>query len=503
MYEELKTLIKHSSIYGVAEFLRKGIGFIMIPIYTRFLTPSDYGLLELLDLTLNIMAILLGLGIGSAVIRYYHNFDDIKDKQEVFTTALTFAFILSLMLLGVLELFSTSISDLVSGGRQYSKYFQIIFVCLVIQNVYLVPEDYLVAQKKSVVYSSLSIGVLVSSLSLNILFLIVFKMGVLGILISMLITKALNMLVVSAITVRDTRYSFSPTKLKEIVRFGVPLMPAAMGMFIIHFSDRFFIQKFCSLHDVGIYSLGYKFGMILSILVSAPIFRAWNSQRFEIARTNDAKEVFSKTFTYFSAIVIFAGLGISIFIKEVIFLIATSEYHGAAALVPLIVLSYIFYGVANFFTLGIMVTNRTRYLAYIQCTTAGVNILLNLLLISRYGVMGAALSTALSFLLLSVLTFLGSQKVYPVPFEYGRVSILFLLAGLIFGLSRLIDASLVISLIIKSLLIVAFLLTLIIGGFFSEDEVTRGKALLRGIVSHLSAIRKVTKLPGPADKLWR
>ena len=125
-----------------------------------------------------------------------------------------------------------------------------------------------------------------------------------------------------------------------------------------------------------------------------------------------------------------------------------------------------------------MITNKTKYIAYIQLSAAGVNIILNMCLISWYGVMGAAVSTVLSFFWLSLLTFLVSQKLYPVPFEYGRVSILFLLAALIFGLSRLIEASLVMSLGIKSLLMIAFPLTLIVGRFFNEDEMTRGKALL-------------------------
>jgi len=472
----------------------------MIPIYTRYLTPGDYGLLELLDLTLNVMAMFAGLNMGSAVLRYYNYFDDPKEKLEVFTTSLIFTFILSILALGVLESLSIPISKLVSGDSGYFRYFQITFLCLAIQTIYLIPETYLLACKKSLIYSILSIGTFICGLGLNILFLVFMKMGVLGILFSMLITKALNGLVVSAITLRGVRYSFSWEKLRKIISFSLPLVPAAFGMFIIHFSDRFFIQKFCNLNDVGLYSLGYKFGMILSIVVSVPIFRIWNTQCFETAKSENGKKVISRIFTYFSAVIIFAGLGICMFVDETIHIMAASQYQGASKVVPLVVLSYVLYGITNFFTLGIMISNKTKYIAYIQLPVAGINILLNMYLISRYGVMGAAVSTVLSFSWLCMLTFLISQKLYPVPFEYGRISILFLLAVLILALSRLIEASLLMSLGIKSLLIIAFPLTLIIGRFFYEDEVTKGKALLRGIPSHLRAVRNVTKLPGPADK---
>jgi O-antigen/teichoic acid export membrane protein len=440
------------------------------------------------------MAILVGVGIGSAVIRYYYNFDNTKDKQEVFTTALTFAFILSVVLLGALEILSSSISDLVSGSREYSKYFQIIFICLVIQNVYLVPEGYLMAQKKSVLYSILSIGTFVSSLSLNIFFVVILRIGVLGILISMLITKALNMLVVSAITLWNVQYSFSWEKLKEIISFGLPLMPATIGLFIIHFSDRFFIQRFCNLHDVGIYSLGYKFGMILTVFVFAPFFRIWNIQRFEIAETEDGKQIFGRFFTYYSAVIIFVGLGISVLIEEIINIMAASEYHGAAAVVPLIVLSYLLYGMAIFFSLGIMITKKTKYAAYIQLPIAGINILFNFLLIRSYGIMGAAISTFLSFLLLAIFTFAISQKIYTIPLEYKRLFILFALAVSIFGISRLIGGPLLISLGIKSLLVVGFPLALLWGKFFREDEIGKGKELLRESASRYKVSGWLTDL---------
>jgi len=483
MFEELKTLIKHSSVYGMAELLRKGIGFIMIPIYTQFLTPADYGLLELLDLTVNVIGMLVGLHIGSALIRYYNYYDDQKGKQEVFTTALAFTFLLSLFVFCILVVLSDPISKLISGSSQYYRYFQITFICLTIQAIYLIPETYLLARKKSLLYSALSTGTLISNLSLNIFFLVVMRMGVFGILLSMLITKAINCLIVSAITLRHIRYSFSLEKLKKMIWFSLPLVPASISMFIIHFSDRFFIQMYCNLNDLGLYSLGYKFGMIISIIVSTPIFKIWDTQRFEIAKNNNAQQIFKKIFTYYSAVIIFVGLGISVFIDEIVSVMAASEYKGASTIVPLIVLSYVFYGMASYFTLGIMIRNKTKYAAYIQLCAAGINLLLNMFFISSYGIIGAAISTVLTFLFIVLLNFIVSQKIYPIPFEYGRVFILFALAIFLFGLSRLVELPFLMSLGIKSFLILGFPLILFIGKFFNEEEISKGMELLKTIRS--------------------
>ena len=451
-----------------------------------------------LDLTLGVFAILVGLGIESSVIRYYNYFDDPKDKQEVFTTSLTFTFILSLVILGVLEIFSIPISKSISGNPENLRYFRIIFICLAIQNIYLVPEAFLIAQKKSLLYSILSIGTLVSNLSLNIFFLVFMDMGVLGILLSMLITKVLNGLLVSAIAFRRVLYSFSLEKLKKILSFGMPLMPATVGLFIIHFSDRFFIQRFCSLSEVGLYSLGYKFGMILTILVSGPIFRIWDTQRFEIAKTEDGKKVFGRIFTYYSVIIFFAGLTISVFINEIFSIMAAPEYQSGTAIVPLIVLSYILYGIANFFSLGIMITNRTKYAACIYLTVAGINMLFNILLISRYGIMGAAISTFLSFLSLSIFNYSISQKLYPVHFEYGRISILFVLATTIFLISRFIEASLAVSIGLKSLLLLGFPIVLLFSNFFYSEEIKDIKKSLEdlrlGIVNRKGLRERVNNI---------
>lgn len=489
MLEELKTFFKHTSVYGMAEFLKKGIGFIMIPVYTRYLLPADYGLLELLDLTLNVAGMLVGFRIGAAIIRYYYHFDDPKDRDEVFTTALIFAAIVSFLGLAALIVFSHPISELMAGNNQYAKYFQIIFVCLAIQTIYLVSENYLLAQKKSILYSCLSIGNLILALSLNILFLVVFKMGVWAVVLSMLITKSLNGVVVVAITLKGVRLTLSWQKLKMMIKYGMPLVPAAFSMFLIHFSDRFFVQRYCDLYELGLYSLGYKFGMILSVLVSAPIFRIWNTQRFEIAKQDDAKMVFKRIFTYYSAIIVFAGLGLTVFIDDAIRLLASSPYHGASAVVPLIVLSYVLYGMASFFNLGIMLTYKTKYVAYIQMTVAGLNILLNVLFISHFGIMGAAFSTFLSFLCLAGLTLFFSQKAYFIPFEYARVLILLALSGGIFAVSHWMDLPFVLSVGIKGLLMALFPVALFMVKFFREEEIEEGKQLLRDVASHFRILR--------------
>lgn len=443
----------------------------MIPIYTRYLTPGDYGVLELLDLTLEVIGMIVGVRLGASLIRYYHHYDDPKDQQEVFTTALIFTFFFNLILLVVLELFSHPIALLVSGEPKYIQGFQIIFICLTIQNIYLVSENYLLLQKRSVLYSNLSILTMFISLSCNIIFVIGYKFGFLGIIFSMLIAKAVNCIIVVPITLKNVPLRFSWEKLIQMVKFALPLIPAAVGLFLIHFSDRFFVKAYCPLEELGLYSLGYKFGMILSVLISAPIFRIWNTQRFEIYKTDSPKYVFKKMFTYYSFIVSMAGLVICVFIDDVLAIMVSSSFQGARSVVPLIVSSYVFYGMANYFSIGIMLKYKTKYMAYIQMSVAILNLLFNAIFIPPWGIIGAGISTVLSFFCLMVFTFTASQKLYHIPFEYGKLLILELLVCIAVFIAFQINTAIWLSIVLKIMLCFLLLLALLLFRFFETNDV--------------------------------
>jgi len=156
MIKEFKTLGKHSVIYGIAGVLKKGIGFFMIPIYTHYLLPDDYGLLELLDLTLNVTGMLVGVRLGAAVIRFYHKYESVDDRNEVFTTALATVSLVTIAALALLIANASNIASYVTGDQANGKAFILMFICLALQNIYLIGENWFLAEKKSALYSTLS-----------------------------------------------------------------------------------------------------------------------------------------------------------------------------------------------------------------------------------------------------------------------------------------------------------------------------------------------------------
>lgn len=479
MLKYLKQTIRHSAVYSFANLLQKGVGFLMIPVYTHFLTPSDYGVLEMMDLTMMVLATITGMKIGGAIIRFYYRYDSLEEKREVLSTGLMGITFFALAMALILELSARPISGFVLGSVEYTHLFQIIFISMALQTIAVVPESLLLAQKRSVTFSTITLLTFVSYLTFNILFIVGMKMGVMGMVISTLITKMLNVSMLFTVTWREFNMKFSLEKFKAMLSYSLPLIPAGLCLFAIHYSDRYFIQKFVSLDELGLYSLGYKFGMIISVIVAQPIFRIWNTQRYDIAKKPGSEEVFGRMFTYIIFAFILVGLFISTLIDETIAIMAPESYQGAAGIVALVVAGYILFGCASFAQLGMYVNYKTKYLFPIQFLTALINVILNLLLIPIYGIMGAAFSTMMTFLCLTIFSFIVSQKLLPVNYEYLRLAKLLILALSLYIVSRFIDLSLVASIAVKLCLLALYPGLLYLFGFFNTEEINKAKYLLQ------------------------
>jgi len=191
MFNVIKNVAKHSVIYGLSDMLSRAIGFIMIPIYTTYLTPSDYGTLELLDLTSYIIGLFLAMGIAQSVVRFYYEYKEPEKRNQMISVAMVTLWSVSAVMLVILFLLADKVSMLVFQTADYARFFNIIFITTVIGLSNEIPLTLLRIEEKSITYVSISLSKLVINLTLNILFIVKFHMGVQGILYSGLITGTL------------------------------------------------------------------------------------------------------------------------------------------------------------------------------------------------------------------------------------------------------------------------------------------------------------------------
>ena len=438
MSEILKQISKNSFIYSLAGIIGRIISFFMIPIYTQYLNPEDYGIVEIIDITTYIFGMIIGSGMVSSILRFYHEYDDEMQSRQFVSTALIFIFFLEIFSLGITYYFSNEIALFTFGSDKYALYFRIVFINLHINILSELALAYIRAKREAIRFMILTLARVALGLLLNVYLIVFVHLGIWGVLYGSLISSGINVIVLIILTITEVKICFSLDKLKEMLRYGIPLIPASVGMFVLTFADRFFLQKYATLSAVGVYSLGYKGGMIINGFLTTPFLLFWSSYMYEIDNKKNAKELFAKIQGYFSFSLMLSALILSLFSDIFVRFVSPPAYWEASKIIPIIAFSYVALGFNYSFHTGIQIKKETKYIAYSSGVGAILNILLNYALIPSYYEWGASLATFLSFSSMAIGNFMASQYLYPIRFEYERLFKMFISILIIFFLSRLI-----------------------------------------------------------------
>lgn len=471
MLDEIKKTIKHSAIYGFGNILSKFVGLLMIPVYTRYLTPEGYGIIELLFITISILGSILKNIMDKSVMRYYFDYDNVAEQKAIISTSFLFMGGVGMFIVIFLTRFSRDFSGIILGSPEHSLYFKLIFLILFFDILSIVPLTYLKAKESSGIFTVVTLTKLVLILSLNI-YLIVFKgKGVIGALYGNLVANLAIAFFLILWTFKEIKLLFSLEKLKKVLTFGLPLVPTGIAIFSLTYADRYFLKLYTDLDSVGIYALGYRFGILLSFLITQPFLLIWSAQMFEIAKKDESEKIFSRFLTYFSFIFVFCGLGLSLFIKEILRVVAAPSFLSAYKIVPILTLGYFFMATRYHFEVGILIKKKTKYLSYILGGTALLNLLINYLFIQRFGMMGAAYATTLSFFVIAVSTYFAERRIYPINYELTRILKILCSGIALFFLGDIFNSNSIILLVVwKGLLFLAFPFVLYLANFFSLDE---------------------------------
>lgn len=477
--KESKLLAKHSLVYGSGEFLNRIVAFLLLPIYTRFLTPHDYGIKELVGLTTDVIGILIATAISGAIYRFYFEYEDVKDKNEVISSAIICIGIGGLIAIGLLSLSTRTMAFYILDSADLYHFFLISFSSIWFQALNDIGYNYLRANQQSLKFVVLSSGKHVLAILLNIYFVCILKIGVLGILLSTLISSVIMCLVLVVPLSVTIGLHFSLDKIKQMLKFGLPMVPSQFGAFIVHLSDRFFIKGYCSIADAGLYSLGYRFGALPSNFVSGPFNQTWQPRRFELYKQEGSERVFGQIFTYFLYLMIFAGLFVSVLTREVLMIMADQQFWSAYKIVPIIVLATTIFTFHYHFNMGILIQKKTKYLAYINFSNGVFVLLLNFAFIPPYGVYGAAYATLIAFIYKVALTYYFSSKYYKIYFEFARIGKILFTAASIYAITIFIQLnSIYLNMFLKSFSIFLFPALLILLKFYTREEKQKIKAIL-------------------------
>lgn len=480
-------IARHTIIYGLGTVLQKAVSFLMLPLYTRLLTPTDYGVVGLIDTTLDVISIGAGAQLAYAIFRFYHKADNEQERQRVVSTVLQ-SLLLSYGLTGLITMLcADSLSTLLFGSTARSDLIRVAAGGMISQCLLIVPLAYLQVLERSSVVTTVSLAKLVMQLTLNVVFLVGLKTGVIGILLSTLIANSIVGIGLSIWTVRRVGLGFSGRTLRGLVRYAGPMIVTQFATFFATFGDRYFLKAAGGEAAVGLYNLSYQFGFLLFAIGFSPFNSMWAPRRFAIAKETDVltrDHELSIGFGYANLLIFPTAVGLALFVGDILRLMTTPAYFSAEHAVPVILVAYVLLAWCNIQDLGILMRERTEYLTLTNWIAAAVALSGWILIVPRYGALGAAWSGTASFCVRYILTYYFAQRLWPVRYDWAptlRMGI----GGvaLVLGARLLPSLPLIASFAVHTVLMIAYLGFLWRTGPLSKDLratiVTRGRQFLR------------------------
>ena len=430
MSTNLLKLFKGSLVYSLSGLAGRFIGVFLVPVYTRIFSPDQYGVIDLISTFIVFLNILLILGLDSAVGRYYVDTENKGDKKLTASTTLYSILAFSIVVVLLLILFSNKISILLFDTPVYSTILTVALASVPFSILFASFQNLLKWNYQPGLFAITSVGCLLIQASFVIYFVVFLKLGILGIYVGSLVTFIIFSGVGFWLTRSSYTLNFSSRRLKELLYFGVPLIPLSLAHYIMTYSDRYFLNHFSGLHEVGLYGIGYKLASLISILLLG-FQHAWGPFVYSTYKNKNAKQVFSKTFDYVSIAICLGILALSLFSKEILLFFTTQEYIEAYKVVPLIMASIATYTLGGYFSVGIGIAKKNIHRAWSGGVAALTNLVLNYLLIPPLGMIGAATATIISFLVLGGILTLISQRYYYIEYKFGVNFIMYFLTALI------------------------------------------------------------------------
>jgi O-antigen/teichoic acid export membrane protein len=437
MLQSIKRLTKHSAVYGIGHILSRSMGFILLPIQTKFIPEDRYGVAAMLISSLAILNVVFSYGMDVAFLRFFIMGKDRREKEKIFSTAHWMIFSTGILFASLLFAFPDVFSKWILGEPGQGLLVRYAAGICFFDAVRLLPFLTLRSEEKSFSYIALNSLNIAVTLLLNILFVAVWKMDIEGIFLANLIASAFTVLTTIPVFKQWLRFSFSREVLRELMGFGLPYVPSGLAYIVMDQISRFFIAWMISKAAAGVFSACYKLGMFMALIVAAFRF-AWHPFFLTTLNQKDAPRVFGRVLTYFLAVTGFFFLMVSVFLQEIVrlrigsFQLLDSRYMGGIGIVPIVLLCYILYGVYANFVVGIYLKKKSALLSIFTGSGMLVTLAANWLLVPRFGITGSAWATFLGYVTMAAGLYIANQRLYPIPYEFGRILKLILVIAVVF-----------------------------------------------------------------------
>jgi len=416
----LKGLFRDASLYSLSSLLARGFSLITVPIFTRILSPADYGALDLLTYVALLAPLVIGCALDQAVGRYY--LDSAVPAVEgrriastgLFYNVIAFA-VVGVALLPAAEYLANHWLD----GQVGAGTVQIVLAFMWIQSIFYIATNQLRYLFRAKAFAVCNIGNTIVSTAASFAFLVWFDLGVAGIFLGQALGQAIFS-VVCIYLARDCYLAvFDLSLLRRMLRYSLPLVPGTLAFFLMQYVDRYILNEMRGLADVGIYGMGARIASLVNLFLMG-FQGAWWPVVMKSFRDADAPARFRQVFEVYLFMTLTMLVVLSLFGKEVLLALTTPAFAQGFVVVPLLVLGAVMASIAAYFSYGIQIAEMNHLRMFLNLGALVVSVILNVLLIPLLGVLGAALANALCLALLALVSVAVSQRYYRVPYLWPR-----------------------------------------------------------------------------------
>ncbi|WP_125710945.1 polysaccharide biosynthesis C-terminal domain-containing protein [Lacticaseibacillus porcinae] len=447
--KKYKKLLGNSVIFAIGNLGSKFISFLLLPLYTYTMSTSSFGTADLVQTTISLALPIISLNVFDGVLRFAMDKDE--SKSEVFTTGLQLTLVGSAVTLiaGVIVQFVWNSLGLI---------FSLILIAQAIQSLF---SQYIKAIGEVRLFAINGIFLTFCTAIFDILFLVVFHQGLSGYLIALLFANILsdiflwhlaNLRKASNIRLHST------TMLKRLIAYSTPLIPNSIAWWTTSAISRYFILAFIGTAGNGLFAVANRIPSLLNV-VNTVFFQSWQLSAIEEFESKDSADFYATVFRYYSQIMFFGTACILFILKPLMTIIVNHNYFSAWKYIPILLISVVFSSFSSFFGQFYIAARRTGGVLITTIFGALINIALNIILVPSFGLMGAAISSAVSYLVLWIIRVYDTRKILKIRLQSSEmlanlIVISIQITGLLIqhgnGLSLIVGAALMISILINA-----------------------------------------------------
>jgi O-antigen/teichoic acid export membrane protein len=463
----LRRLATTGAAYTAASIVSKLIAVALLPLYTRYLTPGDYGAAEVLFAAVVAASIVIRLGVIEAVLRFYYKAGE--EPGSVVATSFAALFWLSTAAALIALPFAEPISEaLLDEPAPDLARVAIGGLWVLTLNEFLLTLFRL--EERARAFFLVTIGNVLAAIALTVVLVVFEDEGARGLLLGSYVSGAAFVLGLIVIHRRRLSLWVDRALLRRMLRFGLPTMPAELSLYALNFVDRIIIVRTVGLAEAGLYSLAIKFAQAVNVLVRG-FQLAWPPLAYSIRDDDEARRTYAAVVTYFLAACAFVVVGMWLFARWIARALAAPDFFASYEAVGLVSTAVTLYALYMVLLVILGRTGRTEFNFPATGAALAVNVILNLILVPPMGIVGAGIALVVSYLVVVALMYGFTQKLFPVPYEWGRLAKVVLVSAVLVALGEvLLPTEGALGLLGRIAVWLAYPLTLLATGFFSDEE---------------------------------